>query len=270
LCAAGWFGAVTAPDPSDAPPSRSPAADPRANRGCVACLRVTAQAWSSMVAGKGKTVLSSYELLARIYYYIPVQLSLSVHEWAHARVAFALGDDTAAREGRLTLNPIVHMDLLGTIIPLMGVPFGWAKPVPVNPARFRRGISMRTGMMLTAAAGPLSNVALAILCFAVLAVMMRLAAGTIANTHGIQPLLAYAGIVNLSLAVFNLLPIFPLDGSRIVDGMMPYRWREGWERMSRLSPVLLMLVIFILPRMGLDVFAWVHWAGGWMLRIARG
>src|SRR5512145_2668698 len=122
-------------------------------------------------AAQGITVLSSNQLLATIVAYIPVQLSLSVHEWAHARVAFALGDDTAAREGRLTLNPIVHMDLLGTLIPLMGVPFGWAKPVPVNPARFRRTVPMRTGMMLTAAAGPLSNVALAILCFAVLALL---------------------------------------------------------------------------------------------------
>lgn len=213
-------------------------------------------------------MLSSNDLLSTIVFYIPVQLSLSVHEWAHARVAFALGDDTAAREGRLTLNPLVHMDLLGTIIPLMGVPFGWAKPVPVNPSRFRRDVPMRTGMMLTAAAGPLSNVVLAILCTAVLATLVRVAPETFDNSRGLQSLLAYSVLVNLSLAAFNLLPIFPLDGSRVVDGLMPYRWREGWERLARMSPILLMLVIFVLPQMGIDLFSWVHWIGGWMLRLA--
>lgn len=213
-------------------------------------------------------MLSTNDILATIIAYIPVQLSLSVHEWAHARVAFALGDDTAARQGRLTLNPIVHMDLLGTIVPLMGIPFGWAKPVPVNPSRFRRNVPMRTGMMLTAAAGPLSNVGLAILCFAAVAILVRVAPMTLAGTRGLLPLLAHAVIVNLSLAAFNLLPIFPLDGSRIVDGFIPHRWREPWERIANFSPMLIMVVIFILPRTGLDVFEWVHWVGGWMLRIA--
>jgi Zn-dependent protease len=215
-------------------------------------------------------VIPSNDLLGTIVLYIPVQLSLSVHEWAHARTAFALGDDTAAREGRLTLNPIVHMDLLGTLIPLMGIPFGWAKPVPVNPARFRRGISMRNGMMLTSAAGPLSNVALAILCVLLLAILTRALPEAFDGRSGVQSLLERAVTVNLSLATFNLLPIYPLDGSRIVDGFVPYEWRAGWERLCRLSPILLMLVIFVLPELGLDVFAWVQWAGGWMVRIAGG
>jgi Zn-dependent protease len=215
-------------------------------------------------------VISSSDLLRTIVLYIPVQLSLSVHEWAHARVAFALGDDTAAREGRLTLNPIVHMDLLGTLIPLMGIPFGWAKPVPVNPARFRRGISMRNGMMLTSAAGPLSNVALAILCVVLLAILNRALPDAFDGMRAVQSLLGYAVIVNLSLAAFNLLPVYPLDGSRIVDGFVPYQWREGWERVCRLSPILIMVVIFVLPQVGLDLFGWVHWVGGWMLRIALG
>ena len=95
--------------------------------------------------------------------WLPISiLSLSFHEFAHAWSAWKLGDDTASREGRLTLNPVSHIDLLGTIIlPLLGVPFGWAKPVPVNPARFRRDVNMSTGMAITATAGPLSNVLLA-------------------------------------------------------------------------------------------------------------
>lgn len=215
-------------------------------------------------------MLSSTSFLVNIVLYIPVQLSLSVHEWAHARMAFALGDDTAAREGRLTLNPLAHIDLLGTIIPLMGVPFGWAKPVPVNPARFRRNISMRAGMVLTAAAGPLSNIALAVLCTVLLAVVGSVAPRADSTPLGLDFLLGQSVIINLSLAAFNLLPLFPLDGSRIVDGLMPYRWRDGWERLARMSPFLLMLVIFLLPELGVDVFGWVRWVGGWMLRLAYG
>src|SRR5512134_1879423 len=95
----------------------------------------------------------------------PLLLSLSFHEWAHAWSAHKLGDDTAERMGRLTLNPLAHIDPLGTILlPLLGVPFGWAKPVPVNPARFRRGVHMGRGMMITSAAGPLSNLLLATVC----------------------------------------------------------------------------------------------------------
>src|SRR5215471_12296793 len=97
-------------------------------------------------------------------YLVPLLLSLTVHEWAHAWSAYRLGDDTAAKLGRLTLNPIAHIDPIGTLIlPLLGVPFGWAKPVPVVASRFRRGVNMTTGMMITAAAGPLSNVVLAVL-----------------------------------------------------------------------------------------------------------
>jgi Zn-dependent protease len=215
-------------------------------------------------------VFSSNELLTTLVAYIPVQLSLSVHEWAHARVAYALGDDTAARQGRMTLNPLVHIDLLGTIIPLLGVPFGWAKPVPVNPARFRRNVSMRTGMMLTAAAGPLSNVALALLCFVALASLIRMSPESLYNTNGVLQLLAHAIIVNLSLAAFNLLPIMPLDGSRIVDGIIPQPWRHNWERLGQLSPMLLMLVIFVAPRAGFDVFGWVRSVSDWMFQIVQG
>src|SRR4051812_7061061 len=89
---------------------------------------------------------------------IPLVLSLTVHEFSHAWSAWLLGDDTAALQGRMTLNPIVHIDPVGTfLLPLLGIPFGWAKPVPVNPLRFTRRFSMSTGMMITAVAGPASN-----------------------------------------------------------------------------------------------------------------
>src|SRR6185369_11527845 len=97
-------------------------------------------------------------LLQRLMFLPIMLLSLTVHEWAHAYSAFRLGDDTAERQGRLTLDPIAHIDFFGTLLlPLLGVPFGWAKPVPVNPVRFDRRVPMRVGMLLTAAAGPVSN-----------------------------------------------------------------------------------------------------------------
>lgn len=213
---------------------------------------------------------SQQDFITTIVAYIPVQLSLSVHEWAHARVAFALGDDTAARQGRLTLNPFVHLDLMGTIIPLLGIPFGWAKPVPVNPANFRSDVPLRRGMMLTAAAGPLSNLCLSILCCALLAAIARFAPLTLAEARGLQPLLGYAVIVNLALAAFNLLPVYPLDGSRIVDGIVPEGWRAAWERMAQFSPFILLMIILTLPRMHYNPFGWVHWIGTWMLRLALG
>ena len=105
-------------------------------------------------------------LLDALMRLIPLVLSLSVHEWAHAWSAHRLGDDTAQRQGRLTLNPISHIDPIGTILmPLFSpIPFGWARPVPFNPANFTRNIQMRVGVMIVAAAGPLSNLVLAILC----------------------------------------------------------------------------------------------------------
>ena len=93
-------------------------------------------------------MLTGVSLLTGIKWLIPLLLSLTVHEWAHAYSAYRLGDDTAARQGRLTLNPIPHIDPFGTILcPLLGIPFGWAKPVPVVPTRFRREVTMRTGMI---------------------------------------------------------------------------------------------------------------------------
>lgn len=195
---------------------------------------------------------------------------MSVHEWAHARAAWALGDDTAKREGRLTLNPIVHIDLLGTLLPLMGVPFGWAKPVPVNPARFTRNVSMRTGMMITAAAGPFSNLVLALLATALLFLLRLFAPGVLTSTHGVLPLIGHAVIVNLALAAFNLLPLFPLDGSRIVDGLMPYRLRATWEKIEQISPLLLFFVIFGLPYLGVNLFDWVGDLAQILFRFALG
>ena len=187
------------------------------------------------------------DLLAGVKLLIPLILSLTVHEFAHAWSAWRLGDDTASRMGRLTLNPIPHIDVLGTILlPLLlassGMVFGWAKPVPVNPARFRRSVNMSTGMMLTAAAGPLANVALAVISTVLFGLFIRFAPGAAMPGSGSRELLLNLIQLNVVLAIFNLIPIPPLDGSRVVDGLMPLRFRRAWEGFTRYAPFFLIAV----------------------------
>ncbi|MBI5545123.1 MAG: site-2 protease family protein [Deltaproteobacteria bacterium] len=181
----------------------------------------------------------------RVLLLVPMLLSLTVHEFAHAWSAYKLGDDTAERMGRMTLNPLVHIDPIGTILlPLIGVPFGWAKPVPVDPTRFSRAVSMSTGGIITAAAGPFSNLVMAMLSSLVFALMHRWMPETLYGAKGgVFILLRYLLLINVSLALFNMLPLPPLDGSRVVDGLMPYSLRDSWERFAQVGPFLLLGIL---------------------------
>jgi Zn-dependent protease len=184
-------------------------------------------------------------LLERVMLLIPLILSLTVHEFFHAWTAWKLGDDTAARLGRLTLNPIPHIDPIGTLLlPLAGVPFGWAKPVPVDVSRIRRGISMSTGNILISAAGPLSNLGLALAASVAYGLLVRFAPDSMRPGAGIYELLTWLIVVNVGLAIFNLLPIPPLDGSHVAEALMPYRWRGAWAQFARLSPLFLLAFFF--------------------------
>lgn len=182
-------------------------------------------------------------LASRAMTTILMVLSLSVHEWAHAWSALRLGDDTAAREGRLTLNPMSHIDPIGTLLlPMLNIPFGWAKPVPVNPVRFDRKWSMRTGMALTAAAGPISNLLIALVCTVVFGIGLRVAPDVV--DHGAaRELLLKLIQLNVALALFNLLPVPPLDGSRVVARYIPARFQHQWDEFVRLSPIFFLFVI---------------------------
>ena len=200
-------------------------------------------------------------LLEGIRNLIPLVLSLTVHEWAHAFSARKLGDDTAERQGRLTLNPIAHIDPIGTILlPILGVPFGWARPVPFNPARFTRNLELRTSVMLVAAAGPFANLVLAVLCIVILGLLLRF---SVENDALIQ-LLQHGFTLNVILAVFNMLPIRPLDGSSVIDRIVPRSLRPSWERFGQYGPIVLLAVI-ILPNIGgFSLFRWpleLAWQG---------
>jgi Zn-dependent protease len=183
-----------------------------------------------------------FDFAERLKYLVVLLPSLTFHEFAHAWSAWRLGDDTAARMGRLTLNPIPHIDPVGTLLlPLLGVPIGWAKPVPVNPANFRRGIRMGTGDLLVSIAGPISNLLLALLGAVAFAMLVRFSAGV--PDRAMVELASLFVLMNVGLAVFNLLPLPPLDGSHVVGSFVPYRWRDAWDRFQRFGPIVLMVLL---------------------------
>lgn len=166
--------------------------------------------------------------------------SVIIHEVAHGYVALLNGDPTAQLSGRITLNPLPHIDPIGTILlPLLllvtqaGIIFGWARPVPVNPSYFRR---IRLGEVTVSAAGPLSNLLLA----TVFAVLLHLGVGG----PGILLMAAYGCFINIILALFNLIPIPPLDGSHLVAAFLPYRWARYYSYLEPVGFILILLLFY--------------------------
>ena len=182
--------------------------------------------------------------------YVVLLFSLSFHEAAHAWAALRMGDDTAMRAGRITLNPIVHIDPLGTVLlPLMmfissGSPlFGWAKPTPYNPANFRRDRTVGQGHVLVASAGPLSNLLLAVLFTAALVVAVR--AGFVQSDRDAVLRLLVAGVnINVLLAVFNLVPLPPLDGSKVAAWGLPRGVADAYVRVIEPYGSWILLLLF--------------------------
>ena len=213
--------------------------------------------------------------------YVAVLFALSVHEAAHATAAYLLDDDTAKRMGRMTLNPIAHMDLLGTLIlPLLGMfsgwrVLGWAKPVPVDTSRLSRKFTARVGYAMVAAAGPASNLVQSFIFMTLLCLYIRfavpfdrlgpmssvsdaifrpveellrkpeLSAGTVLA----MTLLGRLVIINVGLAIFNLLPFGPLDGAGILRGFLPYNALSTFDRIQPTITIVL-LILFVVGVMG--------------------
>lgn len=179
-------------------------------------------------------------LLMFVSYAVVILVALPVHEMAHGFMADRLGDRTARACGRLTMNPLAHLDIFGTLmIVLFGV--GYARPVPVNPYNFR---NPKAGMALTALAGPLSNFLMATFAVGIFRVLVLFVENmAILRIAGLFLVAFFAG-VNLSLAVFNLLPIPPLDGFRIISLILPDKWVDFVNRYQTYITFAVLLVVF--------------------------
>lgn len=176
--------------------------------------------------------------------------SVILHEVMHGVAALRFGDDTAKRAGRLTLNPVAHVDLFGTILlPALlavagGGVIGYAKPVPVRPSRMRRP---RDHGLLTSLAGPATNVVLAIAAALVLRSVLGPENMPAAPSELLVEILVATGLVNVVLAAFNLLPVPPLDGSALVERVLPESWLPGWHQLRRYSMILVFALVFLIP-----------------------
>lgn len=194
---------------------------------------------------------------------IAVLIALSVHEWAHGFVAYKLGDPTAKYEGRLTLNPISHLDPIGTLLFIL-VGFGWGKPVPVNPQYFKH---YKRDTALVAIAGPISNFLLASIAFLVLALVGKsslvssptIVTDTSAVIRVITMLMTDFLQINLVLMAFNLLPIAPLDGSKVLRPFIPYQYDRQYEEFMANGPRILLILIIASQLFHLPVFTiWIN------------
>jgi len=197
---------------------------------------------------------------------IPLLFSMVIHEVAHGWAALKLGDSTAKDAGRLTLNPIAHLDpMMSVAVPLLsyflaGVFFGGAKPVPVNPYRFHPHIEMRRGMMIVAAAGPLSNLILAFV-----SAFFYVAAYRFFPNEIIITFFEISLMFNIMLCFFNLIPIPPLDGSRILHGFLPREYDRIFITLERYGFIIIMALVvtgafsyLLIPaKLILKLFIWI-------------
>lgn len=181
--------------------------------------------------------MTGINIMDLLYRLPAVFIGFSFHEFAHAMAAYKMGDDTARLSGRLTLDPLAHIDPLG-IIMLVLFRFGWAKPVPINPYNFK---DRKKGIILVSLAGPMMNFLIAFLSFLILAVLnFKL----YFSNEIVDNILFNIYIINIGLGIFNLIPLPPLDGSKILAGFLPSRLEYNFYRYEKYSYLLLLLLIF--------------------------
>jgi Zn-dependent protease len=169
----------------------------------------------------------------------PILLALTFHEYAHGLVAYLLGDPTAQRAGRLTLNPISHLDPIGTIM-LFIARIGWAKPVPVNPYNFQ---NPRRDIVLVSLAGPVANLVIAFAVGLLFKVLVKYQI-FMSLPEAVAKIIGFALSINILLAIFNLLPIPPLDGSKILGGLLPPELEQEYRKFERYGPIVLLVLVF--------------------------
>ena len=187
-------------------------------------------------------------IIARV---ITLVIAFTLHEYAHAWTATRFGDYTAMDAGRLTLNPLSHLDPFGTLM-LIVAGFGWAKPVPINPAIIRR--NNPAGVMWVSLAGPLTNLLLALAA----AIPLRFSLVDITQPSGsIFPSLGFFlltfVLINITLFIFNLLPLAPLDGEKVLSFFLPRSWQPALDGIRRYGPMILLFLLFVGPRLGFDL-----------------
>ena len=210
-----------------------------------------------------------------------ILLILPLHEFAHAWAAHKLGDDTASYQGRLTLNPLAHVDPIGALLLLL-TGFGWAKPVPIDPTRFNRKHSIRFGMAVTAAAGPISNllaaaVGMIVLRFYTISSIYQqylqdyVSLEAVSNAPEIAyNFIYYFVIINIGLAVFNLIPVPPLDGSKIIGYVTPVSVDRWFARNQQIVRIVFLVLVFTgllgypLSWLSTQVFRFLDWATNWI------
>jgi len=191
-----------------------------------------------------------FDLTGALFRLLALIPALTVHEFCHAYFAMRAGDPTPAAHGRVTLNPLAHLDPIGTIC-ILFAPIGWAKPVPINPANFRHP---SRDIVVTSAAGPLSNIAQVVVWALVLRFLIAVAPSAVYTQDGATLLAGFLGLMvylNFILAIFNLIPLGPLDGHHIAEYTLPYRqamvYRQFNQRYGYMALILGLILLFTTP-----------------------